>query len=219
MKRKFLIILLAGVSTLGASALAVAQKKTDLHRSVDDNGEQLSIRVYSTINGKKIDYHRSIMVSDLSAEERNDLAEHILDSLGPEKIKAPLPPSPPQPPGEPQASEPPTNFSADESTGYAPVMIWQDEEDDNEEPNIDLDIDIDDEENSIGTVKDSKAVAREVSYDTESGELHLRYQFMKNGEEFIYEKTVNASEKSEKQRQNIILDFEKEIGLPVGLIQ
>lgn len=206
--KKVLTIVLAGVSTL-----AFAQRKIDLSRSIDDDGKKLSISVHGTVDGKRIDYDKTFSVNGLSKQERTDLADNILNLLGLEKIEAPSPPRPPHAPQEPGAPEPPVHFSADKSDNHAPVMVWVEDNDDDSD-----DDDSDDDHDAVPT-ENSKPYDKKVKYDSESGELYLRYQFMKNGEEFIYEKTVNAREKSEKQRQNIILNFEKEIALPGSLIQ
>jgi len=191
--KKVLTIVLAGVSTL-----AFAQKKTDLSRSIDDDGKKLSISVHGTVDGKRIDYDKTFSVADLNKQERNDLANRILDSLELEKIEAPSPPRSPQ---APHAPKPPVHFSADGADHHAPVMVWEDE---NEQTNTD---------------EQTKPLAKEIKFNSESGELFMRYQFTKNGEEFIFEKTVNTSQKSAKQRENIIRDFEKEIALPGNSIQ
>ena len=189
--KKVLTIVLAGVSTL-----AFAQKKMDLSRSIDDDGKQLSISVHGTVDGKRIDYEKTFSVADLNNEERNNLTERILDSLGLEKIEAPSPP-----PQAPQPPRPPVHFSANGADHHEPVMVWEDESE------------------QTNAVNHSKPLAKEVKYNSESGELFMHYQFMKNGEEFIFEKTVNATQMTVKQRENIIKDFEKEIALPGNSIQ
>jgi hypothetical protein len=55
---------------------------------------------------------------------------------------------------------------------------------------------------------------RVIQFDDEKGEMFLQYHFFKNGEEFIYEKTVNVTDKPESERHRIIHDFEAEIELP-----
>ena len=60
-----------------------------------------------------------------------------------------------------------------------------------------------------------KPFSKEVKFNEASGELYLRYQFVKDGEDFVYEKTVDAGSKSPKQRDSIIRNFEREIDLPV----
>ena len=185
--KKVLTILLAGVSTL-----AFAQKKIDISRSINDDGKQLSISVHGTVDGKRIDYNRTLSVEGLSKQEGTDLADSILGSLGLEKIKALAPP---------HAPKSPAHFSADKSDNAAPMTVWV-EEDTPDAP-----------------AENAKPYDKKIKYDSESGELYMRYQFLKNGEEFIYEKTVDVREKTEKQRQNIIRNFEKEIELPGNLVQ
>ncbi|WP_221394050.1 hypothetical protein [Dyadobacter sp. NIV53] len=191
--KKVLTVLLAGVS-----ALAFAQKKMDLSRSIDDDGKTLSISVHGTVDGKRIDYDHTFSVADLNKEERNDLTDRVLDSLGLEKINTPSPPRPPQ---APQAPKPPVHFSAGRTENNAPNMVWEDESE------------------HINTADHNKPLAKEILYNSETGELFMRYQFTKNGEEFIFEKTVDVSQKSAKQRDNIIKDFEREIALPANSIQ
>jgi hypothetical protein len=53
-----------------------------------------------------------------------------------------------------------------------------------------------------------------VKYNPDTGEMFLQYHFLKNNEEYIFEKTVNAGDKSERERQTIIDKFEREIELP-----
>ncbi|CAG5069673.1 hypothetical protein DYBT9623_02409 [Dyadobacter sp. CECT 9623] len=61
---------------------------------------------------------------------------------------------------------------------------------------------------------DSAGYRKHVKYNPQTGELFLQYHFKKNDEEFVYEKTINAAEKSDTERQRIIDRFENEIELP-----
>lgn len=192
MKRKFLtVFLLASVSTL-----AFAQKRTDLSRTIDDNGDKLSIRVYGTVDGREINFDRTFEVKDLSKQERNDLADHVLDSLGLEKMRVPSPPSPPSGPHAPTAPEPPVHLFADDSGSYAPVMVSKND-------------------NSLAhAVGGVQPFIKELKFNPESGQMFMRYRFTKNDEEYTYEKTINVIDKTEQERQKVISDFEKEIELP-----
>lgn len=187
--KQILTIFLAGVSTL-----AFAQKKTDLSRSIDDNGEKLSIKVSGTVDGKSIDYERTFIVGDLSKFERKQLSEHILDSLGVGGIEATLPPAAPTAPLAPRA---PVHLSANESHSMVSASESRNLNENNDETSA------------------SKTFSKEVRFDDKSGELYIHYQFMRGDEEFSYEKTVDASDKTERQRQIIIESFEREIELPV----
>ena len=72
----------------------------------------------------------------------------------------------------------------------------------------------DNEDQHHATITGDNGYSKQVRFNKESGELFLQYKFSKRNEEFIYEKTVNAAEKSEEERQQIIDHFEIEIELP-----
>ncbi|WAC09921.1 hypothetical protein [Dyadobacter pollutisoli] len=193
--KKLLTILLAGVSTL-----AIAQKRNHLSRSIDDDGKTLSIRVTGTIDGKEINYDKSFNVEELSSEERMALRDKVLDSIEAGNMDLPEPPKPrsaPKPvPGveHVKSSPEPVVYSSNGSNSV--MMIHKD-------PNEDL-----------TESTDPKGFTKHVRYNPDSGEMFLKYRFMKNNEEYIYEKTVDASDKSESERQRIIEKFENEIELP-----
>ena len=186
MKRKFLTILLAGVSTL-----AFAQQKNHLSRCIDDDGRKLSISINGTINGESIDYSRTFDVAGLSKDERNAITQKVFNSLGIGEVSAPKPPRP--------ATAPESVRSARASAAYAHVARPENEE----------------VKQVFGT--NSQPYKKEVEFDKNAGEMHLRYQFMRGGDEFIFEKTVDVNAKSAKQRENIIKNFEAEIGLPTAI--
>ena len=194
--KKLLTILLAGVSTL-----AIAQKKNHLSRSIDDDGKTLSIRVTGTIDGKGIDFEKSFDVEALTKEERMALRDKVLDSIEAGNMDLPSPPAPkspsaPTPPTPPVPAEPlePVIYSSNDARAH----IWV--SDNNNE--------------KTSTIPGENGYTKQVRFNPESGELFLKYKFMKRNEEFIYEKTVSAAEKSEEERQDIIDDFEIEIELP-----
>lgn len=197
--KKILTILLAGVSTL-----AIAQKRANLSRSIDDDGKKLSIKVSGTLDGKEVDINKSFDVDGMSKEDREALRERVLSSIAEGNLDLPAPkgvskesvavvsPKPPVPSAAP--SPEPMAFSSNEmnaemiSSGKGFIK----------EP----------------VSKDPKGFSRQVRYNSETGEMFIKYKFMKDGDEYIYEKTVNASEKSEKERLKIIENFESEMGLP-----
>ena len=188
--KKILTILLASVS-----ALASAQHKVDLSRSIDDNGLNLTIRVNGTVDGKAIDYEKTFAVAGLSKEEKTEIKEKVFDSLG---INV-EPLVPPRAPRAPRYPAPPSSgpHSAGASVNRSSVIGSE-------------------EARTKGnSVTKEKAFSKEVKFNDQTGELFLRYQFMRGTEEFIYEKTVDASSKSAGQRESIIKKFEKEIELPL----
>ncbi|MCE6992674.1 hypothetical protein [Dyadobacter sp. CY323] len=191
--KKILTILLAGVSTL-----AIAQKKSNLSRSIDDDGKTLSIQVTGTIDGREISFDKSFDVADMSKEERIALRDKILDSIGSGNMQLPEPPKPRTKPC-PAIPSPP---EPQESMDFSSVEV-------NADPVYQAKPPV-----PASVSSDEKGFTKHVKYNPESGEMFLRYRFMKNNEEYIYEKTVDAFEKTEGQRQRIINDFENEIELP-----
>lgn len=175
----------------GVSTLAFAQQKNHLSRCIDDDGRKLSISVNGTVNGESIDYRRTFDVAGLSKDERTAITQKVFESLGIGEVAAPKPPRP--------ATAPESARSARASTTYAHVSEQENE----------------DVKPVFGTR--SQPYKKEVDFDKNSGEMHLRYQFMREGDEFIFEKTVDVSAKSEKQRETIIKNFEAEIGLPSAI--
>ncbi|AYQ34885.1 hypothetical protein [Runella sp. SP2] len=179
------------VGLLFVSSMVVAQHRS-ISSSIDDNGQTMSIRVKGTIDGRAIQYDRTFDVAHLSKTERKELRDHVLDSLGIQSPTPPVPPTPPTPatpPTPPVPPTPPTPFSgATYSDGY--------------------------HRSGHSTSKPLKdGFEKEVKYNSETGELFMRYRFNKDGEEVIYERTINAADKSEKERNNIIEKIEQELGL------
>ncbi|TLV00999.1 hypothetical protein [Dyadobacter luticola] len=141
--KKFLTIILAGVSTL-----AIAQKRSNVSKSIADDGKTLSINITGAIDGKEI---------NLKCTESGIV------------------------------------YSKDKGQHWASLTESFEEDPD---------------------ASGMKDFSKQVKISSESNEMFLRYRFVKNDEEFIFEKTVNIADKSESQRKRIIEDFEKEIGLP-----
>jgi hypothetical protein len=171
----------------GISALTFAQQKDHLSRCIDDDGKKLSISVNGTINGENIEYSRTFDVAGLSKEERSAITQKVFVSLGLGEVSVPKQPRPARAPKPAQ--------SVPEPAAYAHITDSKNEG----------------MKQVFGT--SLKPYKKEVEFDQTSGEMHLRYQFMRGGDEFIFEKTVDASAKSAKQREQIIKNFEAEIDL------
>lgn len=176
-------------------SLVLAQKHSSLHRSINDDGKTLSIRVNGTINGEPIDYNRTFDVANLTKDERDALRVRVLDSLN---VSMPEPPKPPKAPVVPRT--PPVPRLRSESvtiiSGDEPTVVAKGAND------------------LTMAVGGKNPYTKEVKYNSESGELYLRYRFQKDGEEITYERTLNARDKSKEERLQLIEGIEKEIGVP-----
>ena len=185
--KKILTVILASVTSL-----ALAQEKANLSRSIDDNGRNLSIRVSGYVNGRPIKYNRTFEVEGLDKSERTAIADRILDSLGVGKVEHPLAPMPPfQATSNYNSMSVTANNSSPYKSTYSPEVNNHQTKD----------------------VAGNSPLNKEVWLD-EHGFLRLRYSFTRCNEEFIYEKSTDAGEKSESEREKFIKDFEREIELP-----
>jgi hypothetical protein len=193
--KKLLTIFLAAASTV-----AVAQK-AHLSKSIDDDGTTMSIRVTGTINGKEVDYAKTFDVSDMTREERAALRDEVFASLGAGKLEAPAAPSAPSAPAAPSAPPSPPAPSA--------VMVYS-----SASPEAGVFYSDGTDSKTDPETTGEKGYSKQVKYDSATGEMFLRYRFIRNNEEFIFEKTADVAGKTEAQRRNIIEKFETEIGLP-----
>ncbi|WP_031525983.1 hypothetical protein [Dyadobacter crusticola] len=195
--KKILTILLACTSTF-----ALAQKKCHLSRSIDDDGKTMSIRVTGTIDGREINFSRSFDVAELSRAERVELRDKVIESLGSGKMNIPEPPKPVVAVAPVPAPPPPVPYSPEEPVFYSSA---------NPEPEFSRSRD---PHRKAFEGLESAGYRKHVKYNPQTGELFLQYHFKKDEEEFVFEKTVNAEDKSEAERQRIIDRFEREIELP-----
>lgn len=168
------------------NSIAFGQSRS-VSKSVEDDGKSMSIHISGTIDGQTIKYDHTFDLSLLDKSERMALKEKVLDSL--DLSFPPVPKSP-----------------------VAPLF-------DNEEPAISKTMAekriTEKAENKETKISDKKQpFSKQIKYDTE-GQMYMHYQFVKNGEDFEYERTLNASGKSEKERQSIITETEQEIGFSI----
>ncbi|KQS33490.1 hypothetical protein [Dyadobacter sp. Leaf189] len=191
--KRILTILLACSGTF-----ALAQKKCHLSRSIDDDGKTMSIRVTGTIDGREINFSRSFDVAELSRDERTELRDEVMESIASGELDVPEPPQPVEAP----APVPPVPALPEEPVVYSSIQ-----------PEPEFSRSRDPHRKAFDGLE-STGYRKHVKYNPQTGELFLQYHFKKNEEEFVFEKTVNAEDKSESERQRIIDNFEREIELP-----
>ncbi|MVM38768.1 hypothetical protein GO730_16495 [Spirosoma sp. HMF3257] len=190
------------------TSLAFAQKHTSISRNINDDGKTLSIRVKGTVDDKPIDYDRTFDVSNLNKDERNALREHILDSLN-VSMPAPVAPRAPRTPRAPIAPR----ASLAPIAPIAPVPPVHPESIAIISSDQAL-VSVTNGDNETMAVGGKNPYTKEVKYDSNSGQLYLRYKFQKDGDDVTYERTIDAQNKSQQERQRIIEDIEKSIGVP-----
>ncbi|QDK77919.1 hypothetical protein EXU85_04670 [Spirosoma sp. KCTC 42546] len=189
-----------------SASVAMAQHGTSISRNINDDGKTLSIRVKGTVDDKPIDYDRTFDVSNLNKDERDALREHILDSLN---VSMPAPPRPPRAPRAalaPHAPMPPRAPIAPRAprSPESIAIISSDQET----------VSLTNGDNQTMAVGGKHPYTKEVKYDSDAGQLYLRYKFQKDGDDVTYERTIDVQNKSQQERQRLIEDIEKSIGVP-----
>lgn len=197
---KTLVILILALS----GSVVFAQKHSSISRSINDDGKTLSIRVNGTVDGRAVDYDRTFDVADLSKTEREALRNRILDSLN---VGTPEPPKPPKAPASPAIPPTPRAPRAPREPrlhGESVTVISGD----------DVSVSANGGDNMAMAVGGKNPYTKEVRYNSDSGQLYLRYRFQRDGEDITYERNIDAHDKSKEERQRLIEGIEKEIGVP-----
>lgn len=205
--------LLTTICLLAISAATFAQRSS-VSKNIIVDDLIMTIKVDVEETGRSLHYHRSFKVEGMSQEERQALENHILDSLG---INTPVKHKKykEEPVAMAQGSGVSTWSKPDEVTLESPTtgatMYSQ-----GQRAATTVTGSAQSPSNQATLVGGSKPYTKEVNDDPETGRLFMRYRYTKDGEEYIYERTVNAQGKSDKEKQRIIRETEKEIGLPAN---
>lgn len=177
----------------GITSLCFAQNRNELTKTFDDDGVTLAISVKGVLNGRPVDFSKTFRVADMDDDEKEDLKMHILDSLGVNQVRE------------------------------AHAQIRFDRAESNMVVTLDNTMNMREKEPEPTVAPEAEAYARpfkkEIRMDSEKGELYMHYNFVKEGEEFSFEKTVNITDKSDAERLQIISDYERSINLPARTIQ
>ena len=189
--KKYIILFLA----VGNSC-AFGQSKT-VHKSIVSDGNALSIHVSGSIDGEDFDFDHTFDISSFDKIAKLVFKDKILDSM--DVIVSEIPGQPsipkvPKTPKHPKAQRP--------ATVPKPDVTNEPEE-----------VTTSDNQYRIHRSAEKKPFSKEVKYNSECGELFLRYKYEKDGEEYEYERTINAKNKSESERRHIIEETERELGL------
>ena len=188
---KSITLIIAGFLSLSVSA---QQKNISINHSINDNGKTLSIKIKGTVDSKPVDYNRTFDVSGMTKEQRDAITRNVYDSLGLPDPTAPRAPLAPLGPLSPRAT---LELSAPaEPNSPAPPVV-----------------------SSKSQYAESYAIGgdhpytKEIRYNPKTGILYMKYRFVKDGEETISEKSIDAKDKSREERELIIKKYEREIGV------
>ena len=176
---KSLLVIMAVFSSMAISA----QKNISISHTINDNGNQLSIKINGTVNGRAVDYDKTFDVTGLNKDQRNAIKHHVYDSLGlPDPVgpKAPLKLSP---------------SAVPEPTPPAPVISSGNQF------------------SELYAMGGDHPYTKEVKYNPVTGLLYMKYRFIKKGEEVTVEKSVEAKDTTKEERAQMVRKYEREIGI------
>lgn len=186
--KKYIILLLSVTNTM-----VFAQSRI-VCKTAQDDDKALTIHVSGTIDGESIDFDHKLDLSVLEKSLRFAFKDKVLDSLNIYMTETPVKPKVPK-----------------VSRSTKPVIKEVDVEELVAERANDVSSLSKDYTEQPGYGKQS--FNKEIIYSADCGVLFMRYKYVKDGEEYEYERTVNAKGKSEKERLRMIEETEKELGL------
>ncbi|GAB3316613.1 hypothetical protein GCM10027299_07090 [Larkinella ripae] len=178
--------------------VAVGQERSSISRNISDNGKTLRIRIDVEQSSREIHYDEEFDATGMSKEEKEYLVSHIQDSLG--VHVAVSPPRPPKAPTFSRSTRPPRY----ESGEVVAVSRTAGNRPKNEESQL---------PKNVIVAPDGTPYTKTVTEDAENNRLKLKYEYRLDGEEHVFERTLNVQGKSEAERQRLIADTERSLGL------
>ncbi|WP_153796209.1 lipoprotein 17-related variable surface protein [Foetidibacter luteolus] len=220
-------------AALLVASYGFAQKHSSLSQSIHENENKLTIKIKGDIDGKKVDYYRTFNITGFSKQQREELKERVFDSLGIAPPAAPVAPAPPAvaaPTIESTPPEPPVAATAPEIAAAPSVKLTAPPKAPKAPgaPSVHATpapepavvpaptISISNEYEETAAVSGNNPYIKEIKYNRQTGILYMKYRFKKNGEENVFEKSVELKDASKSKRDEIIRNYEAEIGLPAN---
>ena len=194
MKTLFTLLLLT------VNFCAVAQRSSSKHVTTD--GRQLRIRVDIEQPDRSIHYRRSFDVSDMNASAVKALENRIIDSL--DQASSVIAGNVVTVTNEQKREAHARKNQRTEQT----ASVWNSENHTSETMQANASSSL-----SPSDVAPSSVLVRE---DKENGRLWMQYTFQKDGEELVIERTANIVGKSEREKQAIIKETERNFGIKTG---
>lgn len=191
MKTLFTLLLLT------VSVCAVAQRSSSKHVTTD--GRQLRIRVDIDEPDRSIHYRRSFDVSNMNDRAVKALENHIIDSL--DQASSAIA-------GNATGEQKRETHTRKNQRDDQSVSVWNSEKRTDETMQANTTSSL-----SPSDVAPSSVLVRE---DKENGRLWMQYTFQKDGEELVIERTANVVGKTEREKQAIIKETERNFGIKTG---
>ncbi|MFC5410976.1 hypothetical protein ACFPMF_16775 [Larkinella bovis] len=186
------------LALLGISMVAVGQERSSISRNISDNGKTLRIKIDVEQPNREIHFDEEFDATDMSKEEKDYLVSHIQDSLGVHIVVSP--PRPPKAPAFSRNTKPP-RYESGEGVTSSRTVGNRSKNEDNQLPK------------NVIVAPDGTPYTKTVIEDPENNRLKLKYEYKLDGEEHVFERTLNLQGKSEAEKQRLITDTEHGLGL------
>ncbi|MGA0560326.1 hypothetical protein ACO2Q8_26920 [Larkinella sp. VNQ87] len=187
------------LALLGISLAAVGQERSSISRSISDNGKTVRIKIDVEQPNREIHYDEEFDATGMSKEEKDYLISHIQDSLGVHVVVSP--PRPPKAPGAMRSTRPPRFESGEVAVVNSRGTASRPKNEDTSLPK------------NVIVAPDGTPYTKTVIEDRENNRVKLKYEYKVDGEEHIFERTLNLAGKSEAEKQRLIADTERSLGL------
>ena len=189
------------LALFGISVAAIGQERSSISRSINDNGKTLHIKIDVEQPSRDIHYDQEFDASGMSKEEKDALVSSIQDSLGVHVVVSP--PRAPKPPTAPRDGVRPTRYESGE-VAVATRGTGNSNRSKNEDSQL---------PKNVIVAPDGTPYTKTVSEDPENNRLKLKYEYKLDGEEHVFERTINLQGKSESEKQQLIAETERTLGL------
>ena len=190
------------LALLGISVAAIGQERSSISRSINDNGKTLRIKIDVEQPNRDIHYDQEFDAVGMSKEEKESLISSIQDSLGVHVVVSP--PRAPKPPTAPRGGVRATRYESGEVAVVARGNGNSGNRSKNEDSNL---------PKNVIVAPDGTPYTKTVIEDSENNRVKLKYEYKLDGEEHVFERTINLQGKSESEKQQIIAETERNLGL------
>jgi hypothetical protein len=190
------------LALFGISVAAVGQERSSISRSIDDNGKTLRIKIDVEQPSRNIHYDQEFDAVGMSKEEKESLISSIQDSLGVHVVVSP--PRAPKPPTAPRGGVRPTRYESGEVAVAAKGTGHSGNRSKNEDAQL---------PKNVIVAPDGTPYTKTLIEDPENNRLKLKYEYKLDGEEHIFERTLNLQGKSESEKHQLIAETERTLGL------
>jgi hypothetical protein len=190
------------LALFGISLAAIGQERSSISRSINDNGKTLRIKIDVEQPSRDIHFDQEFDAVGMSKEEKESLISSIQDSLGVHVVVSP--PRAPKPPTTPRGGIRTARYESGEVAVVARGTGHSSNRSKNEDSNL---------PKNVIVAPDGTPYTKTVIEDSENNRLKLKYEYKLDGEEHVFERTINLQGKSESEKQQIIADTERNLGL------